>query len=286
MPIRTIKQTLFAASNAALSPLGFQAVSSKRQAESEEKLIRSESLKSSREEHLELLVSASSAIRSASRQSLDFLEFYNDNFRISNSQWGQDIFVLYFSKSAHGKTFLEIGGADGVTHSNTLTLSEQFDWNGTLVEPDRHQYKILSKLRHKDKTLNCAISPSGEDKPSRLVTLGQLSCIEGHEPDDLHSSWRQASTETQEVKTININNLLAEHKSLNYFSLDVEGLELDILRQIDWHGFKNPEYMTIEHNFQPEVKQEILRITSPHGYREAFPGEDWLMRGDVWLVKH
>jgi hypothetical protein len=280
-----LKRLLFAATNSVLSPFDFQAVSSRLDAKQKERIVRLESLRSSREEHLSLLINAKDKIQSASEESLDFLSFYNENFHISNSQWGQDIFVIYVMKSARSKTFLEIGGADGITHSNTLSLSEQFNWRGTLVEPDRHQYRSLTRFRPRDKTLNCAISPSGEAGMSRLITLGQLSCMEGHEPNDLHSSWRRASTETQEVVMININTLLAQQEDLCYFSLDVEGLELNILQQIDWKGFKNPECMTIEHNFQPEVKEEILRITAPQGYREAFPGQDWLTRGDVWLVK-
>lgn len=99
---------------------------------------------------------------------LEFLRFYAAKFSQSNSQWGQDIFVTYITNEARGLKFLEIGGADGLTHSNTLLLSEKYQWSGVLVEPDRDQFALLSQIRKESACLNAAISPDKSLTPKYL----------------------------------------------------------------------------------------------------------------------
>ena len=49
------------------------------------------------------------------------------------------------------------------------------------------------------------------------------------------------------VNTININSLLID-QVIDYFSLDIEGLELEIIKDIKWKEINKPKIMTIEHN--------------------------------------
>ena len=41
-----------------------------------------------------------------------FMHFYVQNYRLSSSQWSQDIFVMYSTNMKKGGYYLEIGGAD------------------------------------------------------------------------------------------------------------------------------------------------------------------------------
>ena len=77
----------------------------------------------------------------------EFMTFYADKWKPSASQWSQDIFALYASQSKTNGSFLEVGGADGLTHSNTLMLERSYEWSGTLIEPDTEQFNILKNVR-------------------------------------------------------------------------------------------------------------------------------------------
>lgn len=283
--MRKTRQELLSAANRLANRFGAQIVSQKHQKSLQEQLLRQNSKRTSREEHLKLLLKHQAEIANAAGSTKDFLEFYHMQPCLSNSQWAQDIFAIFATKGKHGGSYLEIGGADGITHSNTLTLHEEYGWSGVLVEPDRHQYRVLSECRPNDVTLNCAISPKGDEKTLQLITLGQLSCVRGQEPNDTHQEWRSQSTETQTVAAISINSLLSGDTPIDYFSLDVEGMEIPILQQIDWESTIPPQCMTVEHNFQPEKKAQIISLLQPLGYREAFPEQDWLTRGDTWLIR-
>ena len=91
----------------------------------------------------------------------NFMRFYAAHHMKSKSQWSQDIWVMYESRNSTNKSYLEIGGADGYTHSNTLSLEMYLGWSGTLVEPERHQFNILKIARRNNNLLNRALSPDG-----------------------------------------------------------------------------------------------------------------------------
>lgn len=63
----------------------------------------------------------------------------------------------------------------------------------------------------------------------------------------IHPSFKQSSDNYFMVNTININSLLID-QVIDYFSLDIEGLELEIIKDIKWKEINKPKIMTIEHN--------------------------------------
>lgn len=220
---------------------------------------------------------------SSDAELISFMDFYCNNWSLSSSQWSQDIFVMFASNLKRGGLFLEIGGADGYTHSNTYSLEKELDWKGTLVEPDPRQYKHLVISRGGNTLFNLAISPSGKEESFRLRLAGQLSALEGHEGKDMHLQTRLASRQSESVKGIGLTRLLKE-KHYDYFSLDVEGAELNILSSIDWSLVAKPRILTVEHNFRREERNKIVSLLENQGYKEQFASHDWLRRGDVWAI--
>lgn len=63
------------------------------------------------------------------------------------SQAGQDVAVDRLLKARRGGTFVDIGGYDGVTGSNTLFFERYRGWTGVLVEPVPAQLARARRLR-------------------------------------------------------------------------------------------------------------------------------------------
>lgn len=63
------------------------------------------------------------------------------------SQAGQDMVVDRFFKGARGLTFVDVGGYDGVTGSNTLFLEQRKGWTGLLVEPVPAMFEKAQEVR-------------------------------------------------------------------------------------------------------------------------------------------
>jgi len=67
-----------------------------------------------------------------------FMDFYANHWRLSSSQWSQDIFAMYATNMKRNGDYLEIGGADGFTHSNTYSLEKNLNWRGWLSSPTKN----------------------------------------------------------------------------------------------------------------------------------------------------
>ncbi len=218
---------------------------------------------------------------------LDFMKFYTAQYHDSYSQWSQDIFVLFKSDKKQSGSYLEIGGADGVSASNTLMLHNHFHWNGVLVEPDREQFRYLQLNRSSgDKLLNVAIAPNRNQRQVAFASAGQLSSIVGYHDKDLHADARVRSLNRDRptmISAMDINDILTSFSELDYFSLDVEGCEYEILSQIAWDNTVKPRLITVEHNYVQQTKEKIASLLSKHGYRQVFSQYEWLTRGDFWF---
>ena len=99
---------------------------------------------------------------------------------MSHSQIGQDLFVLRELKEKRGGFFVEIGGHDGVTHSNTYLLEKEYEWEGIVVEPAKRFHTALESSRNCTLDFRAVWGLSGEavtfnEVPGRLSALSTLA---------------------------------------------------------------------------------------------------------------
>jgi FkbM family methyltransferase len=212
----------------------------------------------------------------------DFMQFYAKSHTTSHSQWSQDIWVMYESQGRGSGCYLEIGGADGFTHSNTSALEIYYGWSGTLVEPEQHQYRILQISRKGNRLINKALSPRGKIETTTLRSVGQLSTLRGYESNDIHYDHRMLSRSFQRVQAIPLETILADTK-YDYFSFDIEGAELNVLESVNWNQIFKPRLLTIEHNARENEKDRLLNLFTEIGYVPCFSEHTWLLQGDIWL---
>lgn len=213
----------------------------------------------------------------------DFMTFYCEHSHITRSQWSQDIWVMYESHQLQSSLYLEIGGADGYTHSNTLSLEQSLGWSGTILEPEIDQYRRLCISRPNNKLINAALSPTGVNCLIQLRSVGQLSSALGFEGDDIHKLERLRSQRIQHVPALPLQELLA-NECYHYFSLDIEGAEYNVLSSVDWSQVNKPRLITVEHNYNQAAIQNISLLLQENGYVRKFKSHDWLTQGDLWFA--
>ena len=170
--------------------------------------------------------------------------------RISYSQSGEDIIIddLFQNLKGTNKTYLDIGANDPVICNNTYLLYKK-GWRGVLVEPDPAMCEIVKSKRPGDTILNIGIGLSNENNapfylfPGRLNTWSTFSQEEAAIRET--ASGLKAKKITVQLKTI--NNILEQYFSIcpNFVSIDVEGLDLDILKSLDFNRFR-PDVFCVE----------------------------------------
>lgn len=186
----------------------------------------------------------------------------------SQPETGQDEWVLRMLKGKEGGTFLELGAYDGVYHSNTLCLEQDFAWTGWLIESDSN-YASAARSVRKAHVVNATIGPDVCTRPyyvggqwSGLVDFTRPNLVHGHVEHDnpiVHRPTVQLQTVLRDLWVPPI---------IDYFSLDVEGAEYPILEN---YFTNNPPAMfrliTIEIGIYADDLTKLCDLLDPLGYR-------------------
>jgi hypothetical protein len=213
-----------------------------------------------------------------------FIEFALGMWDQGWSQFSQDKFVLFCLEEPRGGTFVEFGGADGLTHSNSALLESGYGWHGLLLEPNPFEFPLLRRNRPGCRALNAAVKCSDADEMD-LVICGQLSTVRGFEPADKHSAARSTSGILRRVRCVDLNEAIVAagfgSETLDYLSVDSEGSELAILRRFNFE--RGPRILTLECNERAADEAAIRSVMAANGYRETMSQR--LTAPDLWFVR-
>ena len=189
-----------------------------------------------------------------------------DYFKTSKSQICQDYFVAsYFNFKSNG-IFIEFGATDGIKDSNTYSLEKQLNWSGVLVEPIKSFYTKLKENRDAICLNNVLYNTSGNNIPFIESKTKELSTIKGYEMLDKHNRDLNNSL-IYDIETISLQDIIEKHlphKEIDYLSIDTEGSEYQILKNIDFNVY-NFKIITVEHNYTKN-RQKIYKLLTSFGY--------------------
>jgi hypothetical protein len=226
------------------------------------------------------------------------------------SQYNQEdiILKLFNNRGIIGnRFFIEVGGYDGQTFSNTLYFEKILGWDGLLIETNPYAYeKLLSRSRKVYSTQTCLDSGHGGSLDFQLagdMTVStehnseyhrkkmdaQIKNIQSRKkpktkttPDKDRDKYRTMNRNdgTGEILRVQCTSLLTILKgipdmsnpfTIDLFVIDVEGAELDILRALakDWNTFDVRLFM-IE---VLENRDEVRSFMRDRGYTLVHTGQ-------------
>jgi FkbM family methyltransferase len=202
--------------------------------------------------------------------------------RQSNSQLGQDLFVLCELGLKKDGFFVEFGATNGVNLSNTCLLEKQFGWTGIVAEPAIRWHKDLTNNRKCHIETNCVWRESNAVLTFNETDSGEYSTIESYSSSDVHNEKRK-SGKTYSINTISLEDMLDKYNAprvIDYLSIDTEGSEYEILSNFNFDKYKF-RTITCEHNFTPD-REKIFSLLTANGYVRKLEGSS---RFDDWYVR-
>ena len=152
--------------------------------------------------------------------------------------------------------FIEVGANNGFSESNTYYLERFRNWQGILIEPIPHLYQECVNERPKSKVFNCAlVSQDFPDSQIEMIYGHLMSLVTGAFDDENIESERVAIAGRKlgftpykiKVPARTLTSILDEVNigKIDFFSLDVEGFELNALQGLDFDKYR-PEFMLVE----------------------------------------
>lgn len=206
-------------------------------------------------------------------QKCEIIKDFDSNDYMSQSK--EDETLLGFFNGLCKGTYVEMGALDGKRYSNSWLFNKKFDWKGVMIEPLPTNFEELKKNRPNEVALvNAAVC---EKKGTVHFVKADGSAIGGiyeFASKTFRERWWPGinlnSSQVTEVACTPLSEILAEHideaNYFDFFSLDVEGAELEVVKSIDYDkvGFGIILVEADEHN---EVKNEaVISYLESKGY--------------------
>jgi FkbM family methyltransferase len=209
------------------------------------------------------------------KKSRFFKECPNNYRKVSYSQAGEDLIIQFIFNALKIKqpTFIDIGAHHPFYINNTYILYKNGS-KGINIEPNPALYKTLRRYRRKDINLNVGIGDIAGETDFYVMSSPTMGTFDYDEA---------LSVEQEDCSIKIVDNIKIEMKSLeeiiceycngefpDFLSLDVEGLELQILRKIDF--VKNyPKVICVEtisysKKGDGQKEKKIIEYIEKNGY--------------------
>ena len=188
-------------------------------------------------------------------------------------------------------TFVEIGALDGHRFSNTRVLNKCRGWNGLLVEANLNNYvALLTKLdRQNVKVVHSAVCESPQTWATFSVDGGPVAVDTSRVSDHFQKKWAAVNhpNKTQQVPCAPMSKLLDGFEHVDFFSLDVEGAELVVVRTLDFEKTTVDTFCIELDNHDPQKNRQVEHLLKDKGYtRCAVPNapsrNGWFRKSCAW----
>lgn len=196
------------------------------------------------------------------------------------SQSNEELIILDFFGDKTG-TFADFGANDGKTLSNTLALAER-GWSGILVEPSEEAFRrLVETYKHNDlvnqfddsiiSLHNCAVTGQYDGliemfESSEHLGKGDVSLLSTTIEKETER-WRGTNTiftpTTVKAKPVNKILIGSDFEKIDFFSIDVEGKELEIIAEIDFNKYQT-KMICVEWNSITQEKYDDIIL--PFGF--------------------
>lgn len=190
---------------------------------------------------------------------------------------------FFFHNKKHG-TYLEMGGYDGLTFTNTLYLNKALGWRGMLIEASPQQYYRMIGNRKHDIGLLVAACDTYQDV--HFVDTGTTAGIVEFMSDSFKSEWHKNmdQSQLQMIPCMPLSSILAKFgvHQLDFWSLDVEGGEMQVLQTFDFDAVTISVICLEADGHSPAKDEAVVEFMKSKGYHYYghIDRNDWFTHPD------
>lgn len=184
-------------------------------------------------------------------------------FRTSFAKAGEDLQVFQLLKQKSKGIFVDIGSHHPIKGSNSFFFYLR-GWTGLCVDPNPDFKPLYGKIRPNDIFLNIGISDEQgsleyyklKDKLSARNSFSKEYIDKNNLNDDVEQIYR---IQVKPLKDILHNEMAG--KQIDFLTIDVEGLDLQVLKGNDWNKHR-PSIICVESHLQ--LHEDIQSSTTKY----------------------
>lgn len=157
------------------------------------------------------------------------------------SQEGEDLVIARMFSKADG-FYVDVGAHHPIRFSNTYLLYRR-GWRGINIDAAPGSMNEFRHLRPDDVNLEYLVSDNTEPRQFYMFNEPALNTGEptlARERDEQQSQYKVIGTTILQPRSLAsiLTEYLPPGRRIDLLNVDVEGLDLDVLRSNDWHRFR------------------------------------------------
>lgn len=179
---------------------------------------------------------------------LDFWNYFK--CQKSYSQDGEDVVLAayYQERKGYKGFFVDIGAHHPVRFSNTWMYYRR-GWKGINIDPTPGSMQSFRLIRWRDINLEIGIGSHSKKLTFYCFNEPALNTFDKDIAAERNTGNPYFITKTVNVSIeplkIVLDKYLQTNQKIDFFSIDVEGLDLEVLRSNDWEKYR-PEFILVE----------------------------------------
>ncbi len=166
----------------------------------------------------------------------------------SYSQEGEDLLLERFLEQKKNGFYIDVGAHHPQRFSNTFYFYKK-GWSGINIDAMPGSMKAFNEIRPRDINLELGVSSTKGELLYYIFNEPALNTFSKEEATKKDGLRNFKVINTKKIKTFPLSSILEEYLPENipvdFMSVDVEGLDLQVIQSNDWTRFR-PQYILIE----------------------------------------
>jgi FkbM family methyltransferase len=186
------------------------------------------------------------------------------------SQYGEDQFLREYFKDKSSGFYVDVGAFHPRQFSNTYNLYKR-GWRGVNIDATLHSMKLFGVFRPEDINLQTAVSIDGREIVFSSWGLNSENTCVPAQAEGVAKQFDKSPTQTR-MKSQRLVDIFQQHlnkdQTIDLLSVDVEGMDLEVLKSNDWVKYA-PELVMVEtfaNSIEDVQKEEVYSYLVGLGY--------------------
>ena len=190
-------------------------------------------------------------------------------YNISFSKSGDDIQLMKLINNNTPGVYVDIGCWHPIKASNTYFFNLR-KWKGLCIDPNPELKSLYAKYRPSDNFINVGLGNSNSILKYYMFEESSMNTF-SKEFVDKHKLHSQIKN-TKDIPVYSLKEILDKNldkdNRLDFFDVDVEGLDLEVLKTNDWNIYR-PKVITVETDatIKMDVNSELVKYLESQNYK-------------------